>query len=534
MDDIDIDYMLSWNCFDLYIVTESRDSLARGHGKTMKRRDFLKNLGCGTAFFAATGNPSVLASAGEQRPNILMIVVDDLGYAELSCQGSTDIPTPHIDSIAGNGIRFTDGYVSGPVCCPSRAGYMTGRYQTRFGHEFNAIGVQNNEEGIGLPLSETTMADSLKKEGYATGLVGKWHLGGSPPYHPLRRGFDEFYGFLHEGHYYVPPPYEGVSSYLRITEMPPGTKAPSVKGRFIFDDHFHYDEPQYDRENPILDGTKAVVEEEYLTDALTRESIDFISRHRDEPFFLYLSYNSPHSPLQAPDEDMQRFEHIDDIHRRVFAAMVSNLDDNIGKVLEKLRELGIEENTLILFFSDNGGPTKELTSSNEPLRGGKGQLFEGGIRVPFLIQWKDHLPEGKVYRNPVISLDAMPTALAAAGAKESIPNDLDGVNLLPYLTGKKTNTPHEFLFWRYGDNIAIRKGDWKLVRQRVRWGEEGEFMLFNLAGDIGETTDLLDENPEVVRELKTELDRIDDRMAEPLWRGKWNPTKENRPLRFAE
>ncbi len=500
----------------------------------MKRRDFFKTITYGSLACTFSSPLALQAVARGGNPNILLIVVDDLGYAELGCQGNTDIPTPHIDSIAQNGIRFTDGYVSASVCCPSRAGYMTGRYQTRFGHEFNAIGVQNNEEGIGLPLSETTMADALKKQGYATGLVGKWHLGGSAAYHPLERGFDEFFGFLHEGHFYVPPPYEDVTSYLRITKMPEGTKAPLVKGRFIFNDHFHYDEPQYDLENPILRGTQKVEEKNYLTDALTREALSFINRHQENPFFLYLSYNSPHSPLQAPDDYMKKFEHIDDIQRRVFAAMVSNLDDNIGKVLKRLRELNLEEDTLIFFFSDNGGPTKELTSSNLPLRGGKGSLFEGGIRVPFLMQWKGHLPAGDVYEKPVISLDVMPTALAVAGNESKIPNNLDGVNLLPYLQKEKQEAPHDTLFWRSGDNIALRKGKWKLVRQREKWGEKGQFQLFNLVEDIGEKNNLIEQYPEITSKLKENLDKMNEKKVDPLWRGKWNPTRTNRPLQFVE
>ncbi len=498
------------------------------------RRDFLRWMSCAALAGAAGQTQGLSAASQKRKPNILMIVVDDLGYAELGCQGNTDIPTPNIDSIAANGIRFTDGYVSASVCCPSRAGLMTGRYQTRFGHEFNSIGPQNNEEGIGLPLSETTMADALKNEGYITGLMGKWHLGGSHPYHPLQRGFDEFYGFLHEGHYYVPPPYEGVTSYLRITQMPPETKAPLHKGRFYFNDHFHYDECQYDLENPILRGEKPVVEEEYLTDALTRESISFIERQKEKPFFLYLAYNSPHSPLQAPNEYMKKFEHIKDVQRRVFAAMVSNLDDNVGKLLFTLRKLNLERDTLIYFYSDNGGPTKELTSSNKPLRGGKGKLFEGGIRIPFLMQWKGTLPEGITYSQPICALDCLPTALAACGAETKIPASLDGVNLLPYLRDGQKGAPHNLLFWRSGTNIALRQGDWKLIRQSEKWGEEGRFQLFNLKEDIAETQDFISKHPQRAESMRQILNSINQEMIEPLWRGKWNPTRTNRPLQFAE
>ncbi len=500
----------------------------------MERRDFIKKMGTGSLAMALSDGSGLSWGANRRRPNVLMIVVDDLGYGEVGCYGCKDIPTPHMDSIAANGIRFTDGYVSAPVCCPSRAGYMTGRYQTRFGHEFNAIGIQNNKEGIGLPTDETTIADVFQANGHQTGLVGKWHLGGSSPYHPQERGFDTFYGFLHEGHYYVPPPYEDVTSYLRITKMPDGTTAPLQKGRFIFDDHFHYDELPYDLENPIMRGRTPITEEDYLTDALTHEAISFIEKNQNTPFFLNLSYNSPHSPLQAPNSYMEKFKHIEDIHRRVFAGMVSNLDDNIGKVLQKLKDLNLLEDTLIIFFSDNGGPTKELTSSNKPLRGDKGKLFEGGIRVPFMIQWTNHLPAGKVYHKPVIALDAMPTALAAAGLSNAIPSNLDGVNLLPYLQKKNDNQPHDTLYWRYGNNIALRQGNWKLVRQSVKWGEEGDFQLYNLANDISESNNLIDKKPHIADRLRKKLKQINQEMREALWRGEWNPSRENKPLELVD
>lgn len=426
-------------------------------------------------------------------PNIILILVDDLGYGELGCQGNAQIPTPHIDSIAANGVRFTNGYVSSPYCCPSRAGLMTGRYQTRFGHELNAVGRTNLNPSVGLPPSEITLATMLQEAGYATGLIGKWHLGATDAYHPTRRGFDEFYGFEHEGHFYVPPPYEGVVSHLREKE------------------------PPYDENNPILRGTDPVEEREYFTDALTREATAFIDRHRDEPFFLYLSYNAIHSPMQASQADYDRFAEIEDEHRRVFAAMLWALDRGVGQVLEKVQEHELTDNTLIIFLSDNGGPTAELTSSNAPLRGGKGQLWEGGIRVPFLMQWPGTLPAGTVVDAPVISLDIVPTAVAAASA--TLPEDrvMDGANLLPYLTGKSAEPPHEVLFWRYGPHIALRKGDWKLVRQGQRFNMPGEFQLFNLAEDIGEETDLSGSHPDIVESLMTKLNQLNAQMVEPRW-----------------
>ena len=304
-------------------------------------------------------------------PNLIILLADDLGYGELGCQGNDEIPTPHIDGIAQKGVRFTQGYVTAPNCSPSRAGLITGKYGTRFGHEFNPIGAKNEQPGYGLPLSEKTLADSLSMAGYVNGLIGKWHLGGTAAYHPFRRGFDEFFGFTHEGHYFVPEPWKGTTTWLRRKVLPGGGKGIRRFGKVIYSTHLG-NEPDYDANNPIMRGSQPVQEEEYFTDAITRESIDFIDRHADKPFFLFVSYNAVHSPLQAADTYMKKFKHIEDIQRRIFAAMLSNLDDSVGDILKKLETEDLEKDTLVFFLSDNGGPTKELTSSNLPLRGGKG------------------------------------------------------------------------------------------------------------------------------------------------------------------
>ena len=472
------------------------------------------------------------AAFAADKPNIVLIVVDDLGYAELSCQGARDLPTPHIDSIAENGVRFTSGYVSGPVCCPSRAGFMTGRMQTRFGHELNAIGVQNLGENIGLPLSEKTIATRLKQAGYRTGLFGKWHLGAHASKHPLSRGFDEFYGFLNEGHYFKPEPYEGVATWLRIASTPPGVGTRIVRGRFIFSSHMGYDEPTYDVENPIYRGRQPIREERYLTDALADEAIEFIERAKGGPFFLNLSMNAPHSPMQAADAYMDRHAAIEDVHRRIFVGMVTNLDDAIGRVLAKLRQVGVEEDTLIFFFSDNGGPTKELTSSNAPLREGKGRVYEGGLRVPFLAQWKAKLPQGKIDRRAVTALDFAATAMAAAG--EDVPPELDGVDLAPYLTGDNHRAPHETLFWRYGSRIALRHKDWKMVGLYDDENGPHDLELYNLAADLGETTDLAAKSPAAAGRLREMIADYDAQMVPPLWRGdrRSRPTRTNVPLKL--
>lgn len=458
------------------------------------------------------------ADASQVRlPNVLLFLVDDLGYGELGCQGNPLIPTPHIDSIANNGVRCTSGYVTASYCSPSRAGLLTGRYQTRFGYELNPVGKHNLHPKAGLPLAERTIADQLKSAGYVTGLVGKWHLGASEHFHPLNRGFDEFYGFLHEGHFFVPPPYEGVTSFLRRKVLPAGTGPRWRKGDIIYTSHMGHDEPPYDEHNPILRGRKPIVEPEYLTDALTREAVAFIDRHKKKPFFLYLSYNAVHSPLQGADKYMQRFEHIEDIHRRVFAAMLSNLDDSVGAVLEKLRTEGLEDNTLIFFISDNGGPTRELTSSNSPLRGGKGNLYEGGVRVPLIVQWKKKLPAGTEYHLPVMSTDVFATASAVAGIELPKKRRMDSVNLLPYLSGRDPKRPHNVLFWRMQSKSALRLGDWKIVRNPPRGKYAWPFELYNLADDASESRDLAGKELDKLQELANAWANLNKQMVAPVW-----------------
>jgi arylsulfatase B len=412
-------------------------------------------------------------AAATRQPNILLIVADDLGYGELGCQGNPQIPTPNIDSIAQAGIRCTSGYVTASLCSPSRAALLTGRYQTRYGHEFNPVGAENLDPEIGLPLTEKTIANRLHDAGYATGIVGKWHLGATPPYHPQRRGFDEFFGFLHEAHFYTAPPYRGVYS------------------------RFRNDEPAYDAHNPLLRDTSEVETSGYLTDDFNREALAFIDRHQDRPWFLYLPYNAVHSPMQAKLADVERFAALPSAQRQIFAGMLFALDRSVGEVLAKIRALGQEENTLVIFLSDNGGPTQELTSSNLPLRGGKGSLYEGGIRIPFLVQWKGHLPTGRTYDPPVSSLDLAPTILAAANVP---PEDasLEGANLLPFLSGTKDSAPHDFLFWRMGQLRAMRAGPWKLVQRRPAAPQ-----LFNLSSDLAEEHDLSATQPATLARLES-------------------------------
>jgi arylsulfatase A-like enzyme len=433
------------------------------------RRRFLAMAGAGAATLAV---PRFSWAQEQRKPNILLIFSDDQGYADMGCQGCQDIPTPHLDSLAANGVRFTDGYVTAPLCSPSRAGLLTGRYQQRFGHEHNP----GNSREAGLPRTETTLANRLKAVGYATGMVGKWHLGMLDEQNPVNRGFDEFYGFLHGAH-----------SYLRPNER-------SGIG------------------DPIRRGLEPVEEPEYLTDGFAREGVAFIERHKAEPFFLYLAFNAVHSPLEASAKYSDRFQHIADPKRRTYAGMLSAMDDAVGALLAKLQDAGIEDDTLIFFISDNGGPTSQTTSRNDPLRGFKGQVYEGGIRVPFLVQWKGRLPRGMVYAQPVSSLDVVPTALAAAGAEQSAEMKLDGVNLAPFVGAGNAGEPHAQLFWRMGPRRAMRRGPWKLVDNAA-----GAFELYNLAEDIAEQRNLAQDKADVYQQLMGAYADWDAQNVEALW-----------------
>ncbi|MDZ4818587.1 MAG: sulfatase [Planctomycetota bacterium] len=426
------------------------------------------------------------------KPNIIVILADDLGYSDLGFQGCKDIPTPHLDALAASGTRFTSGYVSGPYCSPTRAGLLTGRYQTRFGHEFNPGKFPAHSE-VGLPLTEKTIADRLNAAGYATGMIGKGHLGLAPRFHPQKRGFDEFYGFLW-----------GANEYL------PAEKDGSIPN--------------------ILRGTEPVRETAYLTDAFAREAVSFIDRHQKEPFFLYLSFNAVHTPMEANPERLEKFASIKDQRRRAYAAMTSAMDDAVGSVMAALKKDKLEEKTLIFFLSDNGGPSVVGTtlngSNNLPLRGSKKQTLEGGVRVPFVVSWKGTVPAGQVLNQPIIQLDILPTALAAAGVDLSQSPELEGVNLLSLLTGKTKEPPHEALYWRFGDQMAIRRGKWKLVRydadlRRTKSEQSTQdkpaAQLFDLENDIGETKDLASKHPEIVAELQAKWDKWNEKNVPAAW-----------------
>ncbi|MGI9243663.1 MAG: sulfatase-like hydrolase/transferase [Verrucomicrobiales bacterium] len=340
------------------------------------------------------------------------------------------------------------------------------------------------------------MPEMLREAGYATGMVGKWHLGAREDFHPLANGFDQFFGYLHEGHYYVPPPYGGVTTMLRKSPLPDGrTGTWTAPDGIIYHDRLR-NEPLYDLNNPVLDGHKPVHEFSYLTHTFTERALDFIGKNHHHPFFLYVAHSAVHSPLQADDRTIAKFAHIKDIQRRIFAAMLSDLDTSVGRVLAKLDEHQLEDETLVVFLSDNGGITPELTSSNAPLRSGKMHLYEGGIRVPMMMRWPGKLPAGKIYEQAVSSLDLYATAAELVGDKRAL-GRTDGVPLLPFLQGKAGEPPHRELFWEYKDQAAIRQEDWKAIRPR----KSKLWELYNLAEDISESNNLADHYPERLEAL---------------------------------
>ena len=414
---------------------------------------------------------------------MVIFYADDLGWGELGCQGNPEIPTPHIDSIALNGVRFTQGYVAATYCSPSRAGLMTGKYPTRFGHEFNTIASAKT----GLSLKETTIADRLKGAGYATVCIGKWHLGAGMDYRPTLRGFEQFYGTLANTPFFHPTQFVDSRTSQEVQK--------------ITDDKF------------------------YTTDAYADRAVEWLEENKSMPMFLYLPFNAQHAPLEAPTKYLDRFPNITEPKRKLFAAMLSGMDDAIGRVLGKVRDLGQEENTLVFFIADNGGPTQSTTSQNGGLRGFKMTTFEGGPRVPFLAQWKGKIPAGTVYDHPVINLDVLPTALTAAGGTVDPAWKLDGVDLLPYVTGGNKALPHETLYWRFSPQWAVRHGDMKLV---VANGGSGKPELYDLAADRSESKDLAALQPETVKRLQALYDTWNAEQIEatvPNSKPKANPAK---------
>lgn len=435
---------------------------------------------------------SLFLNAQNNKPNIIVIMTDDMGYADVGFNGCKDIPTPNIDRIANEGIRFDEGYVSFPVCGPSRAGFLTGRYQDRFGFTTNPS-IDPNNPIAGLPIEEETMAQVLKKANYNNAIIGKWHMGTNAVFHPLERGFDYFYGFLSGGHHYFP-------EKLTLNNLS------EVKKKWQW------------YSTKIIENRAPVEIKEYLTDALSNAAVNFIDKQvkDDQQFMLYLAYNAPHTPLQATEKYLSRFPNIKDKKRKTYAAMVSAVDDGVGRVLDALKEQALDEDTIIVFLSDNGG-ARNNGSDNGPLRGLKGDLFEGGVRVPFAIRWKGVIPEGNSYKNPVSSLDIMATIVAQTNVKINPERPLDGVDLIPFLTGKNNGAPHEYLFWRKWEQnaMAIRHGNYKLVANKKQDQEPPE--LFDLSTDISESKNLKSEKLKISKDLQKEWNNWNKELKERVF-----------------
>lgn len=417
----------------------------------------------------ATALLSSVHAADAAKPNILIFYLDDMGWAQPGAYGGKMAPTPNMDALAAGGVRFTNGYSSGCVCSPGRVGLMTGRYQARTGHDANPT-----RAGRELLLSETTLAQHLKTAGYTTGIVGKWHLGDtSPEFMPAARGFDFAMGTvgnLGEG--------KGPSFY---------------RGKELVED---------------LAGAPVT------SPVYARESVNFMEANQAKPWLLMLSFNAVHSPHVASEKWLEKFKHLPK-HDAAYAALAAEADEAIGTVMTKLREMKQEENTLIFLISDNGGAYQNAEMGG--LRGHKWFVWEGGIRVSWMAAWKGHIPAGRVSDEPVIQLDVLPTALAAAGATTSIP--LDGVNLLPLLEGKADKLAPRELYFRFGVQQAVRQGDWKLVKA----SKEMQPMLVNLATDPGEQTDLSAKEPEKAKALQKLFDQWNATMQPPRWEDlRWN------------
>ncbi|MEQ8208293.1 MAG: sulfatase-like hydrolase/transferase [Lacipirellulaceae bacterium] len=433
------------------------------------------------------------SAARDDRPNLIVILTDDQGYADVGFNGCQDIPTPNLDRIANEGVRCTNGYVTHSVCGPSRAGLMTGRYQGRFGAARNPT-VNPSVENNGIPQTERNIAELLKPFGYMNMAVGKWHLGTHPNLRPRVRGFDEFFGFLSGGHNYFP-------EQLRLEDLS------EVKRSWDW------------YRTKLLRNETPVEIDQYLTDELSHAAVEFINCNHQKPFFLYVAYNAPHMPLQATPKYLDRFAHIKNKKRRTYAAMVSAVDDGVGKILDAVAKYDLDEQTIVFFLSDNGGPPHN-GSSNEPLRGFKGSPFEGGVRVPFAVRWTDTLPAGTDYELPVSALDIAATIVAHSGAKVPKEKPLDGVDLVPYLTGAKTSAPHETLYWRWYDKgrYAVRDGNSKLILANREKGKEAieSPLLFDLQADIGEQKNLHELEPEVMSDAKQKLEVWKQHLVPPI------------------
>ncbi|MDO8683197.1 MAG: sulfatase-like hydrolase/transferase [Armatimonadota bacterium] len=423
------------------------------------RREAITRIGAAIAGIAAapllTSDSLAGSSKPSLKPNIVLLIADDMGYGDLGCYGAKDISTPNIDRLASEGVRFTQFYTTAPVCAPMRVSMLTGKYPQRTSLATNP---DSKNPKAGLSPNETLLPEVLKTAGYATGLIGKWHLGYAPEFRPRKQGFDEYFGFLSGSADYFDHTY-------RKTE------------KWMFDNDTEADEPGY------------------MTDLLTNKAVAFIEKHKNRPFFLYVAYSAPHDPQQAPDEWLKRSR------RGVYGAMVENLDHNIGRVLQQLKDSGVEENTLVIFMSDNGADVAAFRNagSNAPFRGSKRDVTEGGVRLPFIARWPGHIKAKSEVNEPIISMDIYNTLACVANAKIPLRAGIDGKNVLGVIQGK-AKSPHDYLFFNYGNGLAVRHGKWKLIEI------DGKLAgLYDLETDASERNDLSAQQPKIVKDLSDKL-----------------------------
>jgi arylsulfatase A-like enzyme len=463
-----------------------------------------------------------------EQPNILLIVADDLGKHDISTYDTEGVNVPHMDRLAREGIRFDAAYASSAVCSPSRVGLLTGRYQHRFGFERQPMNRYANnrleywvverlidtrpmqliapmhrpsKEEIrkqGIPEGEILLSELLDRRGYRTGIFGKWHLGHGESHLPLNRGFQEQFGF-----------YEAFTYYAH-----PGTKG-MVEHRHEYFASKHIWRQKRKGTCAIRENGKEITDPEYLSFSIARRAGEFMEKHRHEPFFLYLPFSAPHTPFQVPQEYYDRFSEEEDHNTRVYKAMIAALDDAIGAVIGKLSELGLEENTLVIFVSDNGGATYTGATDNGPLKAGKFAQFEGGVNVPMIMSWKGQLPVGSIIKEPVSLMDIYTTVAALSGTGLPGDREVDGMDLIPHLGEGNDPFPERALFWRTDFNKAVRKGNWKLI-----WNErDAQSFLYDLERDPGEKVNLGNKKPGQVEEMKALIREWEKEMKAPLWPG---------------
>ncbi|MAT79243.1 MAG: N-acetylgalactosamine 6-sulfate sulfatase [Flavobacteriales bacterium] len=454
-------------------------------------------------------------------PNVIIIFADDLGYNDISFHGTSDISTPNIDNIGKNGVFFTSGYLTTPFCSPSRAGLITGRYPDSFGYGRNIL-FAPKDPNMGLPITEFTIADLFKTKNYKTGIIGKWHLGAHESLRPNSRGFDEFFGHLTGGHRYLP-------EELTLQDE---TKVKAHNQAY---------------RTKILRNKTRVDIDDYLTDEFSDEAVKFIENNSDNPFFLYLPYNAPHGPIQAPEKYVNRFPNIKNPLRKVYAGMISSMDDGIGKIVSKLKEQNIYNNTIIFFLSDNGAPKKRWTEkerANYPFSGYKGSdLGEGGVRTPFFMQWPNKIKAQSIYNNPVSSFDIFATMKSIINPDFKLPNQIHGKNILPYVLGENSGKPHESLFWKINGDFKIENND--TIRGNPRFAirsnnykmivdKDGNNFLYDLDKDISEKDNIALEFPEIVNELRKKIDDWNQKTIHPVFLGLANDKLYNKlnPNRF--